>query len=106
VIHVHLVDYMANRQLKPKDGFKKLVTGFRPIVHARQGLMLGIRQPLDGPIFQTLEHAENWCMDVMANHYDRRLGLSDARIEPFKGLVNCFPEASYQAGKREIGNFR
>jgi hypothetical protein len=74
------------------DGFKKLVRGFRPIVHARQGLMLGIRRPLDGPIFQTIVHADQWCIDVTANHYDRRLGLSDARIEPFKGPVNCFAE--------------
>jgi hypothetical protein len=25
----------------------------------------------------------------MADHYERRLGLSDARIEPFKGAVDC-----------------
>jgi hypothetical protein len=51
--------------------------------------MFGIRQPLDGPIFTTLNDAENWCMDVMADHYDRRFGLSDARIEPFQGMVDC-----------------
>jgi hypothetical protein len=27
----------------------------------------------------------------MITHYDRRLGMSDARIEPFKGLVDCGP---------------
>jgi hypothetical protein len=54
--------------------------------------MLGIRQPLDGPIFASIKDAENWCMDVMAGHYDRMLGLSDAQIEPFKGHVNCFAE--------------
>jgi hypothetical protein len=78
--------------IRKKDGHQKFVTGFRPIVHASQGLMLGIRQPLDGPVFQSLEHAAQWCIDVMADHYDRRLGLSDAKIEPFKGLVNCFVE--------------
>ncbi len=67
----------------------KSITGYRPVVHARLALMLGIRQPLDGPIFTTLKDAELWCMDVMADHYDRRLGLSDARIEPFKGMVDC-----------------
>ena len=51
--------------------------------------MFGMRQPMDGPVFQKLEHAEEWYMDVMIDHYDRRLGLSDARIEPFKGLVDC-----------------
>jgi hypothetical protein len=25
----------------------------------------------------------------MVSHYDRRLGMSDARIEPLKGLVDC-----------------
>ena len=27
-------------------------------------------------------------MDVMIDYYDRRLGLSDAGIEPFTGLVD------------------
>jgi hypothetical protein len=71
-----------------KTRHQKLVTGYRPIVHARQGLMLGIRQPLDGPIFETLKDAENWCIYPMIDHYDRRLGMSDARIEPFKGMVD------------------
>ena len=46
--------------------------------------MLGVRQPLDGPVFERLEDAENWCIHAMISHYDRRLGMSDARIEPFK----------------------
>ena len=36
--------------------------GFRPVVHAREGLMLGIRQPLDGPVFERMEHAEYWVL--------------------------------------------
>jgi hypothetical protein len=40
---------------------------------------------LDGPIFEKLEDARNWCIYAMIDHYDRRLGMSDARIEPFKG---------------------
>ena len=46
--------------------------------------MLGIRQPLHGPVFEELEDARNWCIYAMIDHYDRRLGMSDARIEPFK----------------------
>jgi hypothetical protein len=42
---------------------------------------------LDGPIFEKLEDARNWCSYAMIDHYDRRLGMSDARIEPFKGMV-------------------
>jgi hypothetical protein len=53
--------------------------------------MFGIRQPLDGPIFEKLDDAEKWCFDVMVDHYDRHLGMSDARIEPFKGMVDCGP---------------
>ena len=49
--------------------------------------MLGIRQPLDGPVFETLEHAEYWCWHAMLDHYERGLGMSDAKIEPFKGMV-------------------
>src|SRR5688572_17649439 len=70
---------------------QKLISGYRPVVHAREGRMLGIRQPLDGPIFVKLEDARNWCIYAMIDHYDRRLGMSDARIEPFIGLVNCVP---------------
>ena len=70
---------------------QKYIVGFRPAVYARQGLMLGIRQPLDGPVFEKLEHTEYWCWAVMVDHYDRRLCMSDARIEPFKGMVSCGP---------------
>lgn len=68
---------------------QRLVTGYRPVVRACQGVMLGIRQPLDGPVFQKLEDAQHWCIYAMIDHYDRRLGMSDARIEPFKGMVDC-----------------
>lgn len=67
---------------------RKFISGFRPVVHAREGLMYGMRQPMDGPVFEQLEQAEEWCMDVMIDHYDRRLGLSDARIERFEGMVS------------------
>jgi hypothetical protein len=40
--------------LKPR---LTLMTGFRPIIHARQGRMLSSRNPLDGPAFDTLEDA-------------------------------------------------
>ena len=51
-----------------------------------------MRQPLDGPIFEKPEDARNWCIHAMISHYDRRLGMSDAHIYPFKGLVDCgFP---------------
>lgn len=66
----------------------EFIVGYRPAVYAREGRMLGIRQPLDGPVFDTVEEAEQWCMDAMIDHYDRRLGMSDARIEPFKGMVH------------------
>jgi hypothetical protein len=38
-----------------------------------------------------VEDAEYWCIHAMISHYDRRLGMSDARIEPFKGMVDCGP---------------
>ena len=72
-----------------KGRAQKFVVGYRPEVRARQGVMLGIRQPLDGPIFEKLADARNWCIYAMIDHYDRRLGMSDARIEPFKRLVDC-----------------
>jgi hypothetical protein len=70
---------------------QNLVTGYRPVVRAHEGLMLGIRQPLDGPIFEKLEDAEHWCIHAMISHYDRRLGMSEACIESFKGMRDCRP---------------
>jgi hypothetical protein len=74
-----------------KSRYSRYVKRYRPVVRARQGLMLGIRQPLDGPVFEKLQDAEYWCIHAMASHYDRRLGMSDGQIEPFKGLVDCGP---------------
>ena len=74
---------------KGDTGKQVFMSGYRPVVRAREGRMLGIRQPLDGPIFEKLEHAEYWCWEAMVDHYDRRLGMSDAKIEPFKGMVDC-----------------
>ena len=46
----------------PKGRYQKFIVGFRPEVRARQGCMFGMRQPLDGPIFEKLEDARNWCI--------------------------------------------
>ena len=69
-------------------GRQKHVAGYRPVVYARVGRMLGIRQPLDGPIFESRRDAEHWCIHAMISHFDRRLGMSDAKIYPFKGMVD------------------
>jgi hypothetical protein len=41
---------------------------------------------LDGPIFEKLEDARNWCIYAMIDHYDRRLGMSDARASGGSGI--------------------
>ena len=43
---------------------RKFMTGYRPAVHARQGLVWGIRNPFHGPVFEKLEEAEEWCIEV------------------------------------------
>lgn len=43
--------------------------------------------PLEGPVFDTHEDAIVFTIGVMADHVDRGLGLSDARIQPFTGIV-------------------
>ena len=63
------------------------MTGFRPVISARQGRMLGSRNPIEGPVFDNLQDAVTYSIGVMADHFDRGLGLSDARIERFKGMV-------------------
>jgi hypothetical protein len=90
------------RMYRSKKPIQKLITGYRPVVRAREGRMLGIRQPLAGPIFDTLEDARNWCIYAMIDHFDRRLGMSDAVIEPFKGLVDCGGPPSNPAQLRDI----
>lgn len=64
------------------------MNGFRPVIQAREVLMLGSRNPLDGPVFETREEAVHWCVQAMLNHFDRGLGMSDARIEQFSGMVS------------------
>jgi hypothetical protein len=89
-----------------KSRYNKYVTGYRPVVRAQQEASekaahrlppgrpcpsrvdARIRQPLDGPVFESLEDARNWCIHAMISHFDRRLGMSEACIEPFKGLVD------------------
>jgi len=39
---------------------RRLFSGFRPAVYARQGRLLGIRQPLARPVFDTLEDAKTF----------------------------------------------
>ena len=75
--------------MKQKRDHRTFTTGYRPVIYARHGLMLGIRQPLDGPVFASLEDAEGWCIHAMLSHYESRLGMSDARIESFKGMATC-----------------
>ena len=72
-----------------EKGRQKFLTGYKPVVRARTGLMLGIRQPIDGPIFEKLGEAQFWAIYAMAEHYVPGLGTSDATIEPFEGMVTC-----------------
>jgi hypothetical protein len=80
---------MASTYKKRGGPPMKRLTGYRPVLHAREGFMLGIRNPLDGPVFQTYQDALGWCMDVMVSHYERGLGMSEAKIEWFDGLVTA-----------------
>ncbi|HKR79612.1 MAG TPA: hypothetical protein VJR69_07895 [Nitrospira sp.] len=50
--------------------------------------MLGIRQPLHGRYLKNWNtHNTYWCWHAMLDHFERGLGMSDAQIEPFKGLI-------------------
>jgi hypothetical protein len=83
---------MAPGQLrKTKQGWEEFVKGYRPITTARNGLMLGIRNPVDGPVFQERDDATAWCISVMSSHFHRNLGVSEARIEAFEGWCCTLP---------------
>ena len=73
---------MASKVARP---FK----GFCPVIRAREGRILGVHEVLDGPVFATMDDAIIYCIGVMASHFDRKLGLSDATIEPFDGMLPC-----------------
>ena len=81
---------MSTRHADPKDGCKKVYDRLSsnrsrpPRPDAGHSSARKWANLFDGG------SAETWCMDVMMDHYDRRLGMSDARIEPFKGMVACF----------------
>ncbi len=50
---------------KGDKGTYKFLRGYRPVVHAREGSMLGIRQPIDGPVFKLfhfLSRGRMWAM--------------------------------------------
>ena len=66
---------------------QEFMAGYRPVVRAHEGRMLGIRQPLDW-IFEKLEEAEHWYIYAMVGHYERQVGISDAEIHSFKGMVD------------------
>jgi len=67
----------------------RFMRGFRPPVYAREGLTWGMRNPFDGPVFETVEEAEQWCIAVIDEHDYRCDSPADATIHPFKGLVEC-----------------
>lgn len=89
------------RLRKTKLGWEVYLKGYAPAVRARKGLMLGIRNPLDGPVFEKLEDATTWSMSVMASHFERGLGISDARIEAFEGWCCTFPPLNSGVRTRE-----
>jgi hypothetical protein len=66
---------------------RTFITGYRPVIHACEGRMLGIRDRLDGPVFDTLQDAVVFCMNVMVSYYESHHGMSDATIERFEGMI-------------------
>jgi len=48
-----------------------------------------MRNPFDGPVFETLEESEEWCIAVIEEHDYRCSGFCDATIEPFEGMVDA-----------------
>jgi hypothetical protein len=84
-----------NARIQSASSHHKTAHRLSPGRRAREGLMLGIRQPLDGPVFEKLEHAQFWCWHAMVDHYDRGLG------SPMPSSI-C-SRASWTAGRRRTG---
>jgi hypothetical protein len=64
--------------------------GFHAVVRPRGNPILGMRNALNMAIWSTRIEAIAFCMNVMVSHYESRLGMSDATIERFEGLVNSY----------------
>jgi len=56
---------------RQREAFLRGSNQVSPLVRARQGLIIGIRQPLDGLIFQTITETEHWCIHAMIRQFDR-----------------------------------
>jgi len=52
------------------------MTGFRPIITARQGRMLGSRNPLDGPVFDRLQDAFDYSIDIQMGAANEGVGTA------------------------------
>ncbi|BCA56683.1 hypothetical protein W02_38230 [Nitrospira sp. KM1] len=59
--------------------------GFREIITPRLNPGLGVTH--SNCISETYLHALAYCMDMADEYYSRGYGISDIRIEPFKGMV-------------------
>ena len=62
--------------------------GYAPIVKAREGRLFFARSPVDGPIFETRQEAENWCIEIIIENDYRGGPLAEAIVRPFKGKVS------------------
>jgi hypothetical protein len=62
----HATSQICNRLQPPS---------MHPMAHVRHSSTTG------WTVFQTTKHVEQWYIDVMADHYDRRLGMLNARID-------------------------
>jgi hypothetical protein len=57
-------------------------------VQAREGRLFFARSPVDGPIFETRQEAENRCIEIIIENDDRGGPFAEATIRPFKGRVS------------------
>jgi len=66
----------------------KFMEGYAPVLQAREGRLFFARSPVDGPIFETRQEAQDWCIHVIIETDYRGGPFAEATIHPFTGKVS------------------
>jgi len=45
--------------------------GYAPVVEAREGRLFYARSPMDGPVFETRQEAQDWCFHIIIDNAER-----------------------------------
>ena len=74
----------------PVKFVNKHMIGWKAIIEADQGHLLGGRMVDDGPVFDTFFHALSYMNVVIDENVQARRSVKLGKVVLFKGMVSCF----------------